>query len=425
MSKKLMTAARSQAFGLFKDQETDWAFRRTLEFMGEKAAEIGECLYAAKQINEKDGESWISVWTDLGNHAEALGDRSLEEGHPVSARECFLRASNYFRTAEYGTSPSHPGFESVWKKSVNAFMKAARLFSPAVQSVEIAFEQYKLPGYFWPAYGGGKKSPTIIAAGGNDSSLEEVVLWAGMAAVRRGYNFFTFDHPGHRGAVHRYNDCIKRPDYEHPYKAAIDMLQTLPETDERLGMTGYSFGGYVACRAAAFDTRIQALAPNSPLIDVLEATVAFKGNLLETVRKLPPFVVTWMGKIALKKMSRAPVRLAFQQYTDWTAGMYPSNLTTMDRLNTGLAFLKNFTVKEHLGNITVPALALVSEGDGETLIRQAKQFIGGIASTRKALHVFTMKDDRSDDHCQLDNRSRGAQVMFDFFDEVFGYHPVF
>ena len=105
-----------------------------------------------------------------------------------------------------------------------------------------------------------------------------------------------------------------------------------------------------------------------------------------------------MGRIALKKMSRTPVRLAF---------------------------LKNFTVKEHLGNITVPALALVSEGDGETLIRQAKQFIDGISSSRKALHVFTMKDDRSVDHCQLDNRSRGAQVMFDFFDEVFGYHPVF
>ena len=36
-----------------------------------------------------------------------------------------------------------------------------------------------------------------------------------------------FDHPGHRGAVHKYNDCIKRSDYEKPYKEAIDLLETL------------------------------------------------------------------------------------------------------------------------------------------------------------------------------------------------------
>jgi hypothetical protein len=32
-----------------------------------------------------------------------------------------------------------------------------------------------------------------------------------------------------------------------------------------------------------------------------------------------------------------------------------------------------------------------------------------------------MDKDGSDDHCQLDNRSRGAQVMFDFLDDVFNY----
>jgi len=139
-----------------------------------------------------------------------------------------------------------------------------------------------------------------------------------MAAFRRGYNFFTFDHPRHRGALHRYPDCIKRADYERPYKTAIDLLETLPGVDERLAMTEYSFGGYVTCRVAAHENRIKALAPNSPIIDVLESTVAFKGNLLDLVKKLPPFLVNAMGRIARRKMKKTPVLLAFQDYTDWT-----------------------------------------------------------------------------------------------------------
>jgi hypothetical protein len=55
------------------------------------------------------------------------------------------------------------------------------------------------------------------------------------------------------------------------------------------------------------------------------------------------------------------------------------------------------------------------------LINQAKELVEKIASKQKRVHLFTMDTDGSDDHCQLDNRSRGAQVMFDFFDEVFNY----
>ncbi|MEJ2708633.1 MAG: hypothetical protein P8074_13530 [Anaerolineales bacterium] len=44
MANQRTATARSAAFGLFKDKEMDLAFRRTLEFMIEKAAEIGEWL---------------------------------------------------------------------------------------------------------------------------------------------------------------------------------------------------------------------------------------------------------------------------------------------------------------------------------------------------------------------------------------------
>ncbi|MBN2049303.1 MAG: hypothetical protein JW760_02560 [Spirochaetales bacterium] len=99
--------------------------------------------------------------------------------------------------------------------------------------------------------------------------------------------------------------------------------------------------------------------------------------------------------------------------------MLGTGLSSVERLDKGLEFLKGFTVKDDLANITMPALAMVGEGDGDALIGQAREFINGISSKEKHMHLFSMAQDGSDDHCQLDNRSRGAQVMFDFFDDVF------
>ena len=122
MSKLRLGIARSPySFGVFKDHETDWFFKRTLEYMVEKAAEIGECLYVARRIDETDGESWIKEWAELAEKVEKAGDESLNGGHKISARESFLRASNYYRAAEYGTPPYHPRFHELWEKSRECF----------------------------------------------------------------------------------------------------------------------------------------------------------------------------------------------------------------------------------------------------------------------------------------------------------------
>ena len=82
---------------------------------------------------------------------------------------------------------------------------------------------------------------------------------------------------------------------------------------------------------------------------------------------------------------------------------------------------KQYTIVDDLDKITCPALAMVSIDEGEELVRQAKEFYEGISSEIKKLHIFTLDTDGSNDHCQLDNRSRGNQVMFDWLDDVFDY----
>jgi pimeloyl-ACP methyl ester carboxylesterase len=404
--------------GVFKDKEMDWVFKRTLEFMNEKAAEIAECLYAARRIEEEDGESWIREWSSLAAMVDQLGDESLSKGHKVSARESFMRASNYYRTAEYGASPNHPRFDELWEKSVNSFHKACPLFNPSIEILSVSFENKELPAYFWRPDNTDKKRPTLMVAGGNDSSLEELVFFSGRAAVRRGYNFFTFDHPGHRGAVHKYSDCVKRHDYEVPYKDALDLLEKLPGVNERIALTGYSFGGYIAVRVATHEKRIKAIVPNPPQIDS-GASESFWGGFAS---KVPTWLINWAIN---RKLGKKPISKSMLDYTMWSLGygQMPLGELLKDEkfLEQARSMKKDWDIKDDLYKITCPTLALVGGGEGEVFEQQATEFLSRISSTEKKLHIFTLESDGSNDHCQLDNRSRGNQVMFDWLDGIFNY----
>ena len=412
--------------GIFKDSEADWIFKRALTFMNEKAAEIGECLYVASKIDEKSNDSWVTEWGKMAEAVENRAREALEKHHLISARECFLRACNYYRVAEYGAFPDDPRFHKFWEKSRDCFKEAGSLFNPPIQTIEVPFEGKKLPGYFWRPDDSDKKRPTLVAAGGADSSGEEIVLWTGMAAVRRGYNFFMFEHPGHRGAVHLYNDCIKRPDYEAPYKAGLDVLEKLPGVDERIALTGYSFGGFVVTRVAAFEKRIKAVIPNNP---ILKPTEIFM--LPGIIYKLPLFLLLIIIDSKAKKAS--PLTKSWTQYSNWTRGEYGLKsseilLKNAGKIKKGEGILdiinrinKLVITGDILKMITCPALGLVGADEGKIMLKQAQTFYAGISSKVKKLHILSLDKDGSNDHCQLDNRSVGNQVMYDWLDEIFEY----
>lgn len=381
-----------------------------MAFMVERCSELGECLYTARRIKEL-GESsenvWRTEWTALAQRVEKMGDDALKGQHPISAKEAYLRASNYYRTAEYCTPPKHPEFDILWQKSVDTFQKAARLFKPEIQTISIDYDGRQLPGYFWEADTDERTRPTLIVAGGADSSLEELIYWAGMAAVRRGYNFFAFDHPGHRGALHLYPDLIKIANYEKPYHAAIDHLQTLQGVDQRVAMTGYSFGGYVTLRTAAFDSRIKVIIPNPAIIHEPFQQQEFEGFW----SKIP---ISWIDSLIAKGLNRKPTVKVWLQYIQWSCG-YPGEKWS-EMLEIGKM---GFSVKDFLHQISCPSLIMVGEKEGDLWVEQAQACYEGISSTHKQLHIFNLDEDGSNDHCQLDNRSRGNQVMFDWLDQVF------
>jgi pimeloyl-ACP methyl ester carboxylesterase len=398
------------AFGFFRSHELDWLFKRTLAVMSERAAEVGECLAACARVRERDPDSWVAAWAELGERVLSQAEESEQGGHAVSARESYFRAATYFRTAEYLAARNDTRAFSLWKASRDAFIRGGAIGSPAVQPVTVPFEGCELPAYFVRAEGPGDSHPTLFSVGGNDDSLEESFLWNGFAAARRGYNYFTFDYPGHRGAVHLYpGRMLKRADQEKPFAAALDVLSGLPGVNDQIAIAGHSGGGYVVARVAAHDSRVRALIASTPLVDAERAGKAFF-----RAAQAPDWLLRML--INIKKRSDPAVGRLLE-YTLWTVGV--SDAADIKRYITD-PNRERMTIAGIEHQITCPVLAMLGSGEGPDLQSQTREFLDAVGSTTKTLYEFSPAVDGSDDHCQLDNRTRANIVMFDWLDEVFG-----
>jgi hypothetical protein len=85
----------------FDDQDFDGQLLRALSYAAYGGADIGECLETAARIKEGDRSSWYEAWTKTADRMKADAEESLKGGHTSSARGAYMRASNYYRAAEF------------------------------------------------------------------------------------------------------------------------------------------------------------------------------------------------------------------------------------------------------------------------------------------------------------------------------------
>jgi dipeptidyl aminopeptidase/acylaminoacyl peptidase len=278
----------------FKNAELDLYAQAFLGYEVYGEAAVGEYLYAIKQVDERDPQTWTRAWQDIARTIQTTAERSLEAGHTVSVREAFLRAYIYYRISSATLHAYSDEFRQTYDNMVHCYRQAMPLFEPPIEPVEIAFEGHKLPGYYMRPDIDGTPKATIIVIGGGETYVEDNYFWGGAAGLRRGYNVLTVDMPG-QGAT-AFRGMHHRADTEKPFGAAIDWLEGRPEVDmERLGTFGVSLGGYITIRAAAFDKRIKACAASTPIPDFHGA---LRDNMPAALRALPSFATNAAIKMA-------------------------------------------------------------------------------------------------------------------------------
>ena len=254
-------AALTTLTGLaFADSEFDGQFLRALDTIFVGGADIGECFMTARRITPGDKDSWLAEWNATGDAVYAAAEKSLAAGQTVSAREGFLRAVTYYRSAGafLFRAPLDPQFVESYKQQRDAFQRAAELSEWTIETVQIPYEKTTLEGYYAVPNGSGP-FPTVVMVDGYDGTKEELFFAGGIAALRRGYAILLVDGPGQGGPLIE-QGLYFRPDWEAVVTPQIDWLLTRPEVDpKRIALLGRSWGGFLAPRAATAEHRIAAL----------------------------------------------------------------------------------------------------------------------------------------------------------------------
>ncbi|MBO0992990.1 alpha/beta hydrolase family protein [Bacillus sp. SD088] len=178
-----------------------------------------------------------------------------------------LRAASYYRSAMGILSPNHPDHQRYWEQSRIKFEKACDLLDEPFVKLDVSYKEGILPCYLFTSRSKKSSNPTLIVATGGEGTAMEMHLWIGRECIRRGYNVLLFEGPHNPGSYYLSGLSLEKPENcEKSVSSVIDQLEAFDQIDpKKIAITGYSFGGYIAIRAAAYDTRIQALIPNSPL----------------------------------------------------------------------------------------------------------------------------------------------------------------
>ncbi|MFC1871077.1 hypothetical protein ACFLYF_01555 [Chloroflexota bacterium] len=118
-------------------------------------------------------------------------------------------------------------------------------------------------------------------------------------------------------------------------------------------------------------------------------------------------------------MKKSPLTKSMMYLAMWNSG-YAGQYSAREVINAVLNEDPNkWCLRDIMNKITCPTLALAGENEGKELIDQAYEFYEKISSIKKDVYIFSLENDGSDDHCQLDNRTNANRVIFDWLDEVF------
>lgn len=113
-------------------------------------------------------------------------------------------------------------------------------------------------GWFFP---GLRNGPVVILCHGYKSSRSEILTLATSLQQHR-YNVYSFNFAGHGESPIGYTTLGYRETEE--LQAALHMIQERTDVDtQRIGLWGYSLGGYAAVRVAADTPAVKALAVDS------------------------------------------------------------------------------------------------------------------------------------------------------------------
>ncbi|HEY5222303.1 MAG TPA: alpha/beta fold hydrolase, partial [Microbacteriaceae bacterium] len=312
-------------------------------------------------------------------------------------------------TSVYGT-PVDPRLLAAFDKQMSAFRRGMALSLVPVHPIGIPYEGIELPAYLVPAPGRETKvRPLLILNNGYDATITDLYFASGVAALNRGYHVLMFDGPG-QGAMLYKHGLPLRPDWEVVISAVVDYAESVDIVDpEKLVLSGWSLGGYLAPRAASAEPRLAACIADPAQWDIADSFRGFARAFgagdaeLTDLDNLSDKTIEGMWKViqADRKLRWRIVQRGF-----WANGV--TDLRGFIRASI------RFTVKERVAGIRCPILFTAAEND--PLAAGTQAFYDALTCP-KTLIPFTAAEGAGG-HCEMANRSLLNLRVLDWLDDT-------
>jgi len=348
---------------------------------------------AARQGEDAGTSDFLRAWKTLTDQLVGQAEDAEKKGHARTAGQLYFRATNYLCNAERMLANSDPDRIPTYKHVLELAQKAFELHSPRVSRVAVPYEGTTLPAYFSAAPGTQESpAPVIVLVNGLDSTKEHQYTsnhWEELAA--RGISCLMLDQPG-TGEALRLQELPARIDTEVWAGAVVDWLETRGDVDaSRIGIVGWSLGGYYAPRAAAFEKRFA-------------LCVAWGANH------------NW-GAVQRRRLEREGERPVphYWEHVLWVWGFD----NEADDLDSFIAFADDIHLDGVVENITVPFLVAHGADDRQIPVDYAhRSYEQAVNSPKRELRVFT-SEEGGNEHVGLDHLPHVSTFIADWIADTF------
>jgi dienelactone hydrolase len=351
--------------------------------MGEMERANEEVRIIARQGEDEGTEAFFSSWGAMAARLVALGEEAEAGGHMMSAAEKYTRATAYYITAERMQSRHYQPRWTMYQTMLATMRRAIGAGFPC-EPVDIPYGESSLAALFIRGDGEGPR-PCMVFCNGLDSVKEMIVLVMRREFAKRGISVLAVDQPG-VGEALRLRGLPAIHDSERWAGAAVDYLGTRPDVDpDRIGMMGWSLGGYYAPRAACYEKRFK-------------LCVAWGANH------------NW-GELQRRRLAREGDRPVphYWDHVMWVWGK--------DSLDEFMTFVPSVTLSGHLQHMTVPFLITHGANDRQIPIEYAYQSRAeAVNSPKVQLKVFADREGGVE-HVSADNMEPVRSYIADWLVE--------
>ena len=256
------------------NEDYSFEFMRVLATATEGASTVSECFWAARHIQHTNRASWYNAWTAVAARTRQRGDAAFESGGLNMATGNWLRASNYYRTAEVFLNED----DALRPPTIDLMRSCSQLYlqhgAPRASVVRIDDGRGGLlEGYFLPVSRTGP-APVVVCVGGMNSFKEDLLFTMRRHAAANELSLLLVDHPGFDPVSGRHQGS-RLADSHLLFSRWLDHLLTRADVDpDRIAIYGDGLGAACSTQAAKHDRRFVAAVCDGGLWEAKERAFA-------------------------------------------------------------------------------------------------------------------------------------------------------